>query len=92
MMNINFKVRKNNPYFWFQIALSVLVPIGAYFGIQAKDVTTWSTVGQITINTVSNPYVLFTILVSVFNTIIDPTTDGFTDSANAMKYIKPKKD
>jgi phi LC3 family holin len=91
-MNINFKVRKNNPYFWFQIALSVLVPIGAYFGIQAKDVTTWSMVGYVTVKTVSNPYVIFTVLVSVFNTIIDPTTDGFTDSKNAMKYTKPKKD
>ena len=91
-MNINFEVRKNNPYFWVQIALSILVPIGAYFGIQAQDITTWSTVGQITIKTVSNPYVLFTVLVSVFNALIDPTTDGFTDSKNTMKYTRPKKD
>ncbi|MFI3131190.1 phage holin [Mammaliicoccus sciuri] len=91
-MNINFKVRKNNTYFWFQIALSILVPIGAYFGIQAQDITTWSMVGYVTVKTVSNPYVIFTVLVSVFNTIIDPTTDGFTDSKKAMTYTNPKKD
>lgn len=91
-MNINFKVRKNNPYFWIQIALAIVVPIGAYFGIQAQDITTWSMVGYVTVKTVSNPYVIFTVLVSVFNAIIDPTTDGFTDSKNAMTYVKPKKD
>ncbi|WP_239727188.1 MULTISPECIES: phage holin [unclassified Mammaliicoccus] len=91
-MNINFKVRKNNPYFWIQIALAIVVPIGAYFGIQAEQITTWSMVGYLTVRTVSNPYVLFTILVSVFNALIDPTTDGFTDSKTAMTYLKPKKD
>lgn len=91
-MNINFKVRKNNPYFWIQIALSVLVPIGAYFGIQAQDITTWSMVGYVIVKTVSNPYVIFTVLVFVFNALIDPTTDGFTDSKKAMTYTNPKKD
>lgn len=91
-MNINFKVRKNNPYFWFQIILSVILPIGTYFGVQAKEVTTWSMVGYLTLQTISNPYVLVTVGISIFNAIVDPTTEGFTDSSNAMKYIKPKKD
>lgn len=89
-MNINFKVRKNNPYFWIQIALAIVVPIGAYFGIQAHDITTWSTVGQLFLQTISNPYVLFTVGVSVFNALIDPTTKGLNDSNEAMNYKIPK--
>ncbi|MBF0842297.1 holin [Staphylococcus lentus] len=91
-MNLNFKVRYNNPYFWFQIFLAIVAPISAYYGIQAKDITTWSMVGHLTIQIFMNPFVLFTIGVSVFNALIDPTTNGFADSRQAMNYKVPKKD
>ena len=88
-MKINLRVRKNNPMFWFQLFLSVAVPIGAYFGITGKDVTSWSLLGRLLFDAISNPYVLFTVLVSVYNALLDPTTKNIGDSEKAMKYKKP---
>lgn len=88
-MKINWRVRANNPQFWVQILLAVAVPIGAYFGISGSDITTWGKLSDLIINAVKNPYVLFTIAVSVYNALIDPTTTGISDSKNALNYIKP---
>ena len=88
-MKINLRVRKNNPMFWFQLFLSVAVPIGAYFGITGQDITSWSILGRLLFDAVSNPYVLFTVLVSVYNALLDPTVKGVGDSQKALQYNKP---
>lgn len=88
-MRINWKVRGRNPQFWINLALSVVVPIGAYFGITGADLTTWSAVWDITVNAVSNPFVLFTAAVGAYNAINDPTTPGIADSYRAMRYKRP---
>lgn len=90
-MKINWKVRANNPQFWIQMLLAITVPIGAYFGISGADITTWGTLGSIVVSAIKNPYVLFTIAISVYNALIDPTTSGISDSVQALKYTKPKK-
>ena len=41
---------------------------------------------------VKNPYVLGMVVVSVWNAINDPTTEGVSDSNLAMTYIKPHSD
>lgn len=87
---INFKVRAKNPIFWAQVFLSIAVPIGAYLGITGKDITTWPILFDVLLQAVTNPYLLFTILVSAFNAVVDPTTKGLHDSAAALTYIKPK--
>ena len=38
---------------------------------------------------VGNPYVIVSVLASVYNALIDPTTSGVTDSARAMTYTTP---
>ena len=38
-----------------------------------------------------NPYVIGLILVSVWNALNDPTTEGLSDSDLAMTYKKPKE-
>ena len=90
-MNINWKVRFKNPTFWVQIAVAVVVPILAYFGMSWDDMTTWSALGNIFIEAVKNPVVIVSVIVSVWNAINDPTTSGLSDSTQAMSYNKPNK-
>ncbi|KHE73141.1 phage holin [Halobacillus sp. BBL2006] len=90
-MKINWKVRFNNPQVYFQLFLSIFMPILAYMGLTLQDLTTWMVFGEVLLNAVSNPYVLGMVIVSVYNTLIDPTTAGISDSGQAMKYVKPRK-
>ena len=83
---MNLKVRVKNPVFWVQIVLSILTPVLAYAGLTAQDLTTWSKVGEL----ISNPYVLSLVVVSVWNTLNDPTTKGLGDSARAKSYTAPQ--
>jgi phi LC3 family holin len=87
---INWKVRFKNPVFLAQLGLSVLTPILAYAGLTVADMTSWSALGQILLDAVSNPYVLCLVAVSVWNALNDPTTEGVKDSKQAMTYDAPK--
>lgn len=91
-MKINWKVRFRNPVFIGQLVLAIFVPILAYLGITLEDLTTWGKVGRVFLEAVSNPYVLMLVIVSVWNAINDPLVGGLSDSKQAMKYEKPKKD
>ena len=44
------------------------------------------------VKAISNPYVVFTIVVSMWNAINDPTTAGIKDSKQALSYDAPRKD
>ena len=88
-MKINWKVRFANPEFWKQIALAVFVPLLAYYGMNWSDMTTWAAIGELFVQAVQNPVVVLSVVVSVYNAIIDPTTKGISDSELAMTYEKP---
>lgn len=88
-MKINWKVRFANPEFWKQIALAIFVPLLAYYGMNWEDLTTWVAIGDLFVQAVQNPVVVLSVVVSVYNAIIDPTTKGIGDSALAMTYDKP---
>ena len=88
-MKINWKVRFKNSQFRITLALAILTPLFAYYGISGEDLTTWSSVGHLILDALSNPYVLATIGVSVYNTIVDPTTPGAIDSERALTYQRP---
>ena len=88
-MGINWKIRFKNPMFYAQLILSFITPILAYMGLTAQDLTTWSAVGNMLFEAVSNPYVLGMVVISVYNAVIDPTSTGLTDSKTAMQYYKP---
>ena len=47
-MKINLTVRAKNPLFWVQIALAIVTPILAYFGLTAADMTSWAALGSLT--------------------------------------------
>ena len=90
-MNINWKVRAKNPTFWVQVAIAIVVPILAYLGMSWDDMTTWSALGGIFLEAVKNPVIIVSVIVSVWNAITDPTTEGLSDSTQAMTYTEPKK-
>lgn len=87
---MNWKVRFKNPVFIAQLVLAVLTPILAYGGLTVKDLTTWQALGDLLLGALSNPYVLGLVVVSVFNAVTDPTTQGISDSTQAMSYTEPK--
>ena len=91
-MSINWKVRVKNPVFWVQVAVAIVLPILAYFGLSWEDMTTWGAIGRVLLDAVKNPVVLVAVVVSVFNAINDPTTKGLSDSTQALGYNKPKAD
>ncbi len=90
-MKINWKVRVKNPVFWAQVATAIVAPILAYLGLSWEDMTTWATFGGVFVQAISNPVVIVSVLVSVWNLINDPTTKGLGDSSQAMTYNKPKE-
>lgn len=91
-MKINWKVRFKNPYFYVALILSMVAPVGTYFGVNGADLTTWPSVIDLARRAILNPYVVVTVIVSVATFLIDPTTRGLSDSQQVMKYDKPKKD
>lgn len=88
-MNINWRVRIKNPAFWVSIAIAIVTPMLAYFGLTAQDMTSWGAIWDVVVQAVSNPYVLLTVAVSVYNAIVDPTSTGVTDSSRALQYNAP---
>lgn len=86
---INIKVRFKNWSFWISLIIAIFTPIFAYFGLTASDITTWDKFFKLLLDAISNPYVVLTILVSVYNAVIDPTTKGIKDSIRALSYTVP---
>lgn len=87
---INWKVRFKNPLFIANLFMAVLLPILTYFGLTVQDITSWSKLGEVLLGALSNPYILGTIIVSIWNAINDPTTESIRDSTEAMTYEQPK--
>lgn len=94
-MKINWQVRFSNPTFWVGLIGAIGAPILAYLGIAASDLTTWESVGEAFIATVTNPYLFALVVLSVlsfFGVVVDPTTKGVSDSKRALGYEEPHDD
>ena len=89
-MKINWKVRLRNPVFWANLAAAVVLPILAYLGLNWQDMTTWGALGSALLEAVKNPVIVVSVLVSVWNLLVDPTTKGVSDSTQALAYTEPK--
>ena len=87
-MKINWKVRAKNPYFWFGLVAIVLAAVGA----KPEMFTSWSILIMQVKSLLSNPFALGCVIVAIVGYINDPTTEGITDSKQALSYNKPKKD
>lgn len=82
---INWKVRIKQKWFWLAIVPAVLVlvrTVAAVVGINLD----LSDLGEKLIAVVE---AVFTVLV-ILGIVVDPTTDGLRDSAQAMTYEEPK--
>ena len=87
-MNINWKVRIKNPYFW----IGLLGVILAAMGVNAEMFTSWQAVIDQAKAFISNPYMIGSVILAVLGQILDPTTAGLRDSIQALEYNVPKKD
>jgi phi LC3 family holin len=86
-MQINWLVRLKNKAFWLALipALLLLVQtVAATFGL-ALDL------GEIGDKLLAVVNAVFSVL-AILGVVVDPTTNGFSDSTQAMTYEEPKKD
>jgi phi LC3 family holin len=88
-MYINWLVRFKNPVFWAEIAVAILLPILTHMGMNWEDMTTWATLGNLLLDAVKNPVIVVAVVISVWNAITDPTTEGVSDSSRALEYEVP---
>lgn len=91
MTNINWTVRLNNPTWWAQVVASIVLPLIVGVGLSWEDMTNWATLGNAIVTALENPVVVVSMLVSLWNTITDPTTKGIGDSEQARTYTQPKE-
>lgn len=85
-MNINWTVRLKNKTFWLSLipALLLLVQVVvAVFGVELD----LGDLGNRLLAVVNAMFAVLTIL----GVVTDPTTEGVSDSAQAMTYDKPKE-
>ena len=84
---MNWKVRLKNKYFWISIIpalILVIESVAKCFGI-TLDMT------DLQNNLIAVVNAIFVVLV-IIGVVNDPTTDGLSDSEQAMTYESPKKD
>lgn len=82
-MKVNWKVRLKNPTFWLTFAPTVLAFV--YTMLAMFDITPSIAQDQI--------LEIITLVISALATVgvlVDPTTSGIGDSAQALTYEKPK--
>lgn len=79
MKTFDLKTRFKNPIFWVNNFLAIVMPMLAYYGMTAKDFTTWNSVFQVFFEAIKNPYVLGLCFVSLWNNTINPLTKGILD-------------
>lgn len=91
-MNINWKVRVKNPVWWAEVIAAIILPMVAAVGMQWEDMTSWGALLDVIKAAAASPVTLVAVVVSLWNTITDPTTKGLGDSELAMTYDAPKAD
>ena len=85
-MNINWKVRIKNRYFWLALIPAVLILVQAVASVFGYTLDLGA-LGDKLIKVVDALFVVLAIL----GIVNDPTTQGITDSNLAMTYLEPKR-
>ena len=83
---INWKVRIKNKLFWLALIPAVLVLIRSVAAVAGYDVDL-SVIGDKLSAVVEAVFGLLIVL----GIVVDPTTQGVSDSDQAMTYDKPKQ-
>lgn len=84
-MKINWKVRMHHKQFWVSLIALLIVLANQIAGIFNVDITIYSE--QFT--GISETILMILALMGI---IVDPTTNGVSDSMRALRYDKPKDD
>lgn len=84
-MKINWKVRMQHKQFWVSLIALLIVLANQIAGIFNVDFTVYSE--QVT--SISETILMILALMGI---IVDPTTDGVSDSTRALRYRKLKED
>lgn len=82
-MKINWKVRMQHKQFWVSLIALLIVLANQIAGIFNVDITIYN--DQVT--AISETVLSILALLGI---VIDPTTQGASDSTQAMRYDKPK--
>ncbi|MFY0521474.1 phage holin [Lysinibacillus sp. UGB7] len=82
-MKINWKVRLQHKQFWVSLIALLIVLANQIAGIFYVDITIYNDQVTAISETVLS-------ILGLLGIIIDPTTQGASDSAQAMDYDKPK--
>ena len=84
---INWKVRLKNKEFWISLIPAILLLIqvvAAPFGLTLDF-------GELGNQILAIVNAVFAVL-AILGIVVDPTTAGVGDSAQALTYVEPKKD
>ncbi|MGE7093571.1 phage holin [Lysinibacillus sp. NPDC048646] len=84
-MKINWKVRLQHKQFWVSLIALLIVLANQIAGIFHVDITIYNDQVTAISETVLS-------ILGLLGIIIDPTTQGASDSTQALKYNKPKDD
>lgn len=90
-LGVNLLVRFKNPIFWVQSVMALFLPILTYFGASWNQLTSWGALGSLLVSAIKNPVVVFAMLVSLWNTMNDPTSSGLSDYSEVLTWPEPKK-
>lgn len=85
-MNINWKIRAKNKNFWIAIIPAILLltqAIAQVFGFTID----FGKLGNNLLDVVNAAFVVLSLL----GIVTDPTTQGVSDSTQALLYTEPKK-
>ena len=83
---INWKVRIRNKNFWVAIIPAVLLLVQVVANVFGFTLD----MGDLGNNLLAGVNAVFVVL-SILGIVTDPTTEGITDSTQAMTYEEPKK-
>lgn len=84
---INWEVRIKNKMFWLAIIPAVILLIQAVAAVFGFTINL-SEIGGKLIDVVEAVFVVLAII----GVVTDPTTEGISDSLQALSYDKPKKE
>ena len=85
-MKINWLVRVKNKAFWVALIPTILLLAQQVCGMFGVDIQ----IANLQDNLLSLVGTLFTLL-AILGIVVDPTTDGISDSNLAMTYEEPRK-
>lgn len=88
-MNINWKVRAKNFWFWVALIGAIAAPMFAGVGVSGSDMTSWSVLLDTIVAALSNPVVVVAMLAAAVGVINDPTVKGLGDSSTVLGRTEP---